>query len=224
MPARFEIIKKRLLFLKNILNEEPSSMIQRFVRLQFEKPKKGEWGAMCIENMKYLGIELTMEEIRALSKNRFMEILRKSIKEKALQYLLIKRGSKGKEIVYQNLKMAEYLLPNNESLSISEKRYIFAIRNRMVEIEVNFPQNKTETKCFCGETMNMNHIYSCKQLNNENIEVPYEAIFSEEIDKQKIVQERFKKNLDKMENKTKILHHGIPKGDPLHDYAVMEIN
>ena len=75
-----------------------------------------------------------MEEIRALSKNRFIELLRKSIKEKALQYLLMKRGSKGKEIVYQNLKMAEYLLPNNESLSISEKRYIFAIRNRMVKI------------------------------------------------------------------------------------------
>ena len=121
--------------------------------------------------------------------------------------------------------MAEYLLPNNESLSISEKRYIFAIRNRMVQVEVNFPQNKnkTETKCFCGETMNMNHIYSCKQLNNENIEVQYEAIFSEEIDKQKIVQARFMKNLDKME-KTKIVHHGIPKGDPLYDYAVMEIN
>ena len=120
--------------------------------------------------------------------------------------------------------MAEYLLPNNESLSISEKRNIFAIRNRMVQIEVNFPQNKTETKCFCGETMNMNHIYSCKQLNNEDIEVPYEAIFSEEIDKQKIVQERFMKNLEKLENKTKIVHHGIPKGDPLYDYAVMEIN
>ena len=78
----------------------------------------------------------------------------------------------------------------------------------MVEIEVNFPQNKIETKCFCGETMDMNHIYSCKQLNNENIEVPYEAIFSEEIDKQKIVQERFKKNLDKMENKKKLFTMG----------------
>ena len=72
--------------------------------------------------------------------------------------------------------------------------------------------------------MNMNHIYSCKQLNNENIEVPYESIFSEEIHKQKIVQERFKKNLEKLENKTKFVNHGIPKGDPLYDYAVMEIN
>ena len=59
--------------------------------------------------------------------------------------------------------------------------------------------------------MNMNHIYSCEQLNNENIEVPYESIFSEEINKQKIVQERFKKNLEKLENKTKFVNHGIPK-------------
>ena len=47
MPARFEILKKRLLLLKNILNEEPSSMIQIFVRLQFENPKKEEWG-LCV--------------------------------------------------------------------------------------------------------------------------------------------------------------------------------
>ena len=52
-----------------------------------------------------------------------------------------------------------YLLPNNQALSISEKQYIFAIRNRMVQIEINFPKNETGKKCICGDTMTMKHIY-----------------------------------------------------------------
>ena len=174
--------------------------------------------------MKYLGIQLTLEEIRALSRNGFKELVKKSIKEKAFQYLLGKRGSKGKEILYQNLKMADYLLPNNQPISISEKQYIFAIRNRMVQIEINFPKNETGKNCICGDTMTMKHIYSCKMLNNEKIEAPYEEIFGEEIKNQKRIYERFKKNLEKIENKKTIIHHGILKSDPLYDFTVMEIN
>ena len=43
--------------------------------------------------------------------------------------------------------MANYLMPNEENMNISEKRFIFAIRNRMIPIESNFPikhQNKQE--------------------------------------------------------------------------------
>ena len=60
--------------------------------------------------------------------------------------------------------MSEYLLPRkNENLSITEKQYIFAIRNRMIYIEFNFPKYKVSKKlCCCGEELNMKHIYSCK--------------------------------------------------------------
>ena len=51
--------------------------------------------------------------------------MKKSINEKSVQYLLEKRKSKGKEINYSRLKMSEYLLPNNENLSIEEQQYIF---------------------------------------------------------------------------------------------------
>ena len=49
-----------------------------------------------------------------------------------MEYLLLKRGSKGNEINYSCIKMAEYLLPNDEGLSISDQRYIFSIRNSLV--------------------------------------------------------------------------------------------
>ena len=58
--------------------------------------------------------------------------------------MLNKRGSKGKEMQYSSLKMAEYLLPQNENLSITDQQYIFSIRNRMVQTEYIFPKKKEQ--------------------------------------------------------------------------------
>ena len=74
--------------------------------------------------------------------------------KKALMYFLDKQGSKGKEIKYTSLKMAEYLSPNYDKISIAEQRYIFAIRNRMVQIEANFPSKFSKNLCFCGNEAN----------------------------------------------------------------------
>ena len=60
--------------------------------------------------------------------------------------------------------MADYLLPNN-NLSNLDKERIFAIRNKMIEIESNFLSGKKETFCFCGEKEEMPHIYYCELLN-----------------------------------------------------------
>ena len=77
--------------------------------------------------------------------------------------------------------MAEYLLPNNEKLSISAQRYIFAIRNRMVQIENNFPNKMSKDLCFCGHVENQEHIYSCKILNEKKEIIEYNRIFEENV-------------------------------------------
>ena len=51
----------------------------------------------------------------------FKKLVKSKIKEKAFKYLLDKRGSKGKEIEYSALLMAEYLLPFNDKMSIDQK-------------------------------------------------------------------------------------------------------
>ena len=135
-PARFEIFRRRLLFLKNILHENPNSRIYQFIKLQYENPTRGDWMSSCLTALRYLEIDLSLSSIICLSVNQFKKILDKSIKRKSFEYLMEKIGSKGKEIRYSCLKMAEYLSPN-DYLSISEKRQIFSIRNRMVNIENN---------------------------------------------------------------------------------------
>ena len=197
-PARFDIMKRRLLFLKSILNEKQENLIYQFVSLQYKDPRRGDWVSSCLQNLKYLNINLSFEEIKDIKRSQFQNILRKSIKEKAYEYLIEKRGRKGIEIDYRKLKMQEYLLPDEELLSISDKQMIFAIRNRMVNIEHNFPRkDKTEKECICGDVKNMKHLYSCKRLNIETMKTPYENIFGEDVRKMKIVYERFKNNLEK---------------------------
>ena len=40
IPARFEVMKLRLFFLKYILNKDSESLISRFLQIQIEKPTK----------------------------------------------------------------------------------------------------------------------------------------------------------------------------------------
>ena len=216
-PTRSEVFRRRLLFLKDILNEKPTSLIYKFVCLQLEKPRKGDWVSSCLKSLDYLNLNFTIEEIKEMSKIQFKTLLKKSIEEKALQYLIDKKGSKGKEIQYSSLRMAEYLLPQNENLSIIEQQYIFSIRNRMVQIESNFPNKKIEKICICQEKEDMKHIYYCTKLNSEEVKETFEKIFEENVKQQKIVMERFRKNMEKRDC------HGILNVDPLFS-TVMEIN
>ena len=57
-----------------------------------------------------------------LGKNAFVSLINLSVNKKALEYLQKMRGKKGQEIEYREIKMADYLMPYGESLTISEKR------------------------------------------------------------------------------------------------------
>ena len=64
IPARFQIFKSRLLFLKYILEQDPKSLLNTFLTLQLKFPTRGDWASSCLQDLKYLEIELRIEEIR----------------------------------------------------------------------------------------------------------------------------------------------------------------
>jgi hypothetical protein len=68
--------------------------------------------------------------------------LKEQIRRNALDYLNGKQGEKGKEMKYSSLEMSEYLQPINNELSTEQKREMFSIRNRMLDIPYNFPGKK----------------------------------------------------------------------------------
>ena len=138
-PARFELQKMRLLYLKNILEQDEESKLKKFFNLQIEKPSRGDWASTCINDLKQLNLALSMEEIKLMTKNKFATMLKSKIVKNALTYLIEKQGKKGKEIKYACLEMEEYLQPINNNLSIDQKRDLFAVKNRMIDIPYNFP-------------------------------------------------------------------------------------
>ena len=110
--------------------------------------------------------------------------------------------------------MAEYLLPDN-CLTIDNKRQLFSIRNRMLNISSNFSSNKkNKSVCFCGTNEDMKHIYECKYLNMDEPLENYEKIHTGTMNQQINVFRRFEVNL---ENREKYLKGNIGKeGTPDH--------
>ena len=186
-----------------------------------ENPVKGDWADMCGNNLRDRKVEQTLEENKNISDYKFKRILKEKIKMAALPYLTNKQRSKGGEINYPEIKMADYLSPMCDS-TIDVKRDIFKIRNRMANIPNNFSSNKCE--CICGYTdENMKYIYSCKLLRSDEAETEYENVYSNNIEKILEVQKRFDENMKKRENllkeiedKEKLVSHAIQPCDPLY--------
>ena len=144
------------------------------------------------------------------------------MRQNALVYLLGKQGQKGKEISYSTLEMAEYLQPSNSALTIEQKRDLFSIRNRMLDIPQNFPGKNIQNTCVCGETEEMIHIYNCEMLKESETNLPYEKIFNGSMKQQIEVYNIFKENLDRRETmRNKINRPCDP--DEIRCISVMDI-
>ena len=113
---------------------------------------------------------------------------------------------------------------SNTGLTISEKQEMLSIKNRMVQISYNFPQNKIIDKCQCGEEETMEHIYCCKLLNKEEHQLSFKLIITGNIGEQITIFKIFQNNMKERErllNNEKLKNqnfHVIPNGDPLYDY------
>ena len=95
IPARYEIIRIRLLYLKEILIQNEDSMIVKMFQLQLKQPKRGDWASTCLKNLNDLDIDMSLEEIKLMKKAKFKSILDGKITEVAFNYLKRKQGSKG---------------------------------------------------------------------------------------------------------------------------------
>ena len=111
-----------------------------------------------------------------MSRKEYKNIVKNKILINALEYLKSKRGSKGLEIKYTAIEMADYLQPFNSKLNIEEKGRLFALRNRMTIIPSNY--GKKEEKCICGSEENLPHIYSCTKLNKIEPKNPNNQIYN----------------------------------------------
>ena len=121
--------------------------------------------------------------------------------------------------------MADYLMPNSSGLTVTEQRYIFGVRNRMLFLPANFPLKQKNMNCACGDVEDMRHVYLCTYWNTEKEEIEYNMIYTYHISQLVKVYKRFEQNYQKREKYTiesiekmkseKIALHGIPNRDPI---------
>ena len=88
-------------------------------------------------------------------------------------------------------------MPNNSNLTIEEKRYIFEVRNRKKPIPNDRSSSKEiVSKCVCGQSENMEHIYRSMVWNIESEKTPYKEIYSENINEIKKIYKHFRVSLE----------------------------
>ena len=132
-------MKKRLMFLHYILNEPSQSLIHRFFIAQEKNPSKNDWCSKVKEDLAYLEIFLSFEHIKDASTYQFKTLVEKAIDEKSFSYLDSEKKKKSKvnHIQYDSHKMQDYL--KDRTISNQLKRFIFALRARMIDIGQNYP-------------------------------------------------------------------------------------
>ena len=173
IPIRFILMSRRLNFLHYILNEDDDSLLRSFFTAQRESPVRGDWVMTVTEDMKELGIDLTMEEIAGISKLRFKEIIKNKVETKALQYLtkLKESHSKAKNIKHENIQLQPYLRSETKNLTINEKKFIFGARTRMLDLKGNFKTGMSDRNCRkCEATEEtQQHLLDCPALSDSSL-------------------------------------------------------
>ena len=101
-----------------------------------------------MEDIVKLDINLAFEEIGNLSKEAFKELVKTKVRTSAFSDLLNlqKSHSKGKEIVFKQFSLQEYLLPRN-SLTNKEKSFVFRARSRTLDLRCNFKLAQSTLQC-----------------------------------------------------------------------------
>ena len=64
IPLRFQIQRRRLLYLHHILNENEESLLQTFFEHQLKTRKTKDWATKILKDINEFEIDLSMDEIR----------------------------------------------------------------------------------------------------------------------------------------------------------------
>ena len=137
-PIRFEIMKRKILYLQYILKQDKNSMVFQVFEATCENMIKDDFVQTCIKYLETLDIQLSFKEIEEMSAWRFKKLVKQKAKLAALKYLLEKKNEPNKQlkishIIYEDLEMQEYLLDGNLNTKISQ--LIFKARTKTLDIK-----------------------------------------------------------------------------------------
>ena len=184
LPIKFVAIKRRLMYLHNILTKPKSELISRVYEVQKSVFTKNDWYNLVKENRNELGIPLTDEEISVMSKDRFKSIVNKAVNAFALDHfnkLATKsENSKCRDLVKSKFSREKYF--EDKRFSRSEVELLFSLRTMMVSgIKKNFSsqyQDNLFCDLCCAHVDCQEHLLSCAALRS-HVDIPHDVLYSD---------------------------------------------
>ena len=153
-------------------------------------------------------ISMTLEEIQSMKETTFKKKVLEACKKATFKQLLLKQQkrrdesdrSKGNKIKYKRFGLQTYL--KSDKISATEAKLLFKIRTNMLDVKNNYRQKYSKNDKVSDEILlcqlSENHvdseenIFQCTVLENDT-DVKFENLFSENIDKVSKVLKQFKK-------------------------------
>ena len=194
LPLRYLIQSRRLSFLQYILQQNPDSMIYQVLFSQIESPLQGDMWLSAKNDLKSLNMNLTLHDIKSLSKYQFKKLVKNAVHNHAFIWLNEQKNTlnKIKHISYDIFKMQDYL--QTDKLTIHDKKFLFAARGRGLFLRCNYPNRYVNSDLFCclcfvtntiPQLDEQRHLLLCEELRDSNVIIEtnrkYEDIFSFDI-------------------------------------------
>ena len=171
LPIRHILIGRRLMFLWDILHKNENELVRKVFDSQTAFSVKNDWVIQVQKDLNECNIDLSNDEISKMKRLTFKKIVKEKLQLLAAQYLITKKlqHSKSQHLTYSK-EMKPYL--RNELLKIEDKRLMFRIRNRLIDVKSNYRgKYKDDMTCrLCKVTEESQlHLFSCTELLSDNI-------------------------------------------------------
>ena len=188
LPLRFILACRRILFLQTILHRGPEELIRKVYEAQKMNPTIGDFCLLVKEDCILIKLQITEEEMTAMTRYELKVEVKKVAKEAAIDYL--------KEIKETKTKMdrIEYtglfdLQPYMQSSLFDEKMVslLLALRTRTVRgIRCDFGGMFPDKSCpleNCSLPDSLSHILVCRELVGaiQSSSVEYRDVFSADV-------------------------------------------
>ena len=212
IPIRFEIMKRKLMFLQYVLKQNKKSMIYRIFKAIEENPVKNDFVFTCKRYLEVLKIDSTFEQLENMSKTKLRKILKENIRNEAFMYLKNQqlKQEKIKDIKYTQLKMQDYLAESDRSILVTKT--IYKARGKTLDIKMQKKWKYDNIKCE-GCQLNIEsgeEILKCDKLGKNDKQADYTWFYSELVSKQimvgKIMVHKLKKRKQIKEEVENVVH------------------
>ena len=210
IPISYIIKGRKQMFLHHILQQKEDSLLHRFFMAQMKSPSHNDWVSSVLEDMIQLEINLELEDIKYMKKEKYRTFVNDKVQQKAFEFLVERKSSrnsdraKGKLLEYNELILSEYLSSSENDLSIVERKWLFKCRIEDIDLNTNRKWNNEESNCTkCINTlMNQKHLLECNYLMGKNKIITYiptyEELFRGELEEQIYISRLLKENIDRM--------------------------